>query len=87
MERAAAQYRRDLRKITEGVTGFLTRLDQLMQEPSTVERGKRIAALSNELEMLNDSVRYGSLGINFRTDKKPARITALNRISTDRGDQ
>lgn len=77
MERAASQYRRDLRKLTEAVTGFLARLDALMQQPSTVERGKKIAALSNALEMTNDQVRYGSLGINFRTDTKPTRKAAL----------
>ena len=77
MERAAAHYRRDLKKLTEGVTGFLARLDRVMREPSTAERGNKIVELCNALDMLNDGVRYGSLGINFRTDKKPARQAAL----------
>lgn len=67
---ARTQYRRDLVKLTEGVIVFLRRLDELMQQPSTVERGRKIAALSNALEMMNDQIRYESLGINFRTDDK-----------------
>lgn len=73
MERAAAHYRRDLKKLTQSITAFLGRLDDLMKEPSTDERGRRIAKLCNAMEMVNDQVRYGSLGINFRTDKKPER--------------
>lgn len=83
MERAASHYRRELKKLTEGITGFLARLDALMQEPSTVERGKRLAKLSNDLELLNDSVRYGTLGINFRADTKPARKAALSATEGD----
>lgn len=63
-QRAASHYRRELRTLTESVTVFLARLDTLMQEPSTVERGRRIAKLCNAMELINDQVRHRSLGIN-----------------------
>lgn len=73
MERAAAHYRRNLKKLTESVVAFLGQLDVLMNQPSTVERGKKIALLCNSMEMVNDGVRYGALGIDFRKDKKSKR--------------
>jgi hypothetical protein len=73
MERAAPYYRRELVRLTEGVGVYLAKLDAIMKMPGTVERGKLIAKLSNDLEMLNDGVRYGALGIDFRTDTKPER--------------
>ena len=75
MMQAATQYHRDLKKLTETVKAFIARLDELMSQPSTVERGQRIAKICNALEMTNDSIRYGSLGIDFRTDKNPAPVT------------
>lgn len=83
MERAASHYRRELVKLTEGVTEFLAILDVLMRQPSTQERGKKIAKLSNAMEMLNDRIRYGALGINFRTDTKPAAQRALTKGERD----
>jgi hypothetical protein len=77
MRSAATHYKRDLRKLTEGVTAFLAILDREMGQPSTEMRGRRIAKLCNDLDMLNDRIRYSALGIDFRTDSKPARKAAL----------
>lgn len=71
--RDAKKYRKALVEITETVTGCLSALDRVMREPSSNERGKKVAAISNALEMQNDRIRYGVLGIDFRTDKKPTR--------------
>lgn len=49
--------RRHLRELTLAVQGFLVRLDNEMKGPSTVERGKRIAALANALDMTNQCAR------------------------------
>lgn len=77
---SAARYRKDLKKLTEGVTEFLARLDHTMKQPSSVERGRKIARLCNALEILNDCMRYGALEINFRTDKKPVREKVLKSL-------
>ena len=43
--------------------GFLAELDKVMMEgPSTVERGRKIAQLSNALDLRNDIVRRFTLG-------------------------
>lgn len=51
------KYRKALASLTSDVRAFLIELDYEMKKPSTNERGKRIAALSNALEMANDKVR------------------------------
>lgn len=72
---------RDLTKhmkdLTSSVEGFLARLDVVMRQPSSEAKGRRIAKLSNDLEMANDTVRYFGLGIDFRGDgKRKAKIRA-----------
>lgn len=59
-----------LNELTLSVTGFILRLDHLMKAPLTIERGKAIAALTNDLDMANDQARYFGLGIDYRTDEK-----------------
>jgi hypothetical protein len=64
---------RDLRKhltsLTKAVREHLGALDHLMRQPSTVERGRAIAALCNALEFANDSARRFGLGIDLSTGK------------------
>lgn len=62
-----------LKELTESVSGFLVRIDAEMKKPSTPERGKVIAGLSNALEIANDSARYFGLGVDYRKEKHPVR--------------
>ena len=71
----ARRQRNALAMLTLNVRAFLDRLDEAIKEPSTVERGKKIAQLANALEMANDTARYGALDIDFRTDKKGCAMT------------
>lgn len=58
--RRRRQLNRHLRDLTETVTAFLAALDAEMAKPASPERGGRIAALSNRLNLQNDlSRRYG----------------------------
>jgi hypothetical protein len=68
LKRQVRELTRHLKDLTAGVEGFLARLDVEMQGPSTEERGRRIAALRNQLEMANDQARYFGLGVDFRGD-------------------
>lgn len=73
----ARRYKVVLKELTSEVTKALRALDAAMKEPESVERGRRIAGIANALEMVNDSVHYFSLGVDWRTDKKtePTRVT------------
>lgn len=64
-------YKKTLRELTEQVRRYLYLLDKEMEtpRPGPGERGRHLGKLSNALEILNDSVRYGILGIDFRKDK------------------
>ncbi len=67
--RLARQQRKALVTLTENVREFLWHIDRAMEGPSTMERGKRIAALCNALALANDRVRYFTLGVDYRKDK------------------
>ena len=62
--------RKHLKELTERVMYELGEIDREMRQPQSPERGNRIAAISNRLEMANDRARYFGLGIDWRKDKK-----------------
>lgn len=64
---------RFLKGLSGAVTEALNALDAEMKQPSSRERGQRVAAICNQLDGANDAVRYFALGVNFRTDKKGVR--------------
>jgi hypothetical protein len=67
-----------LADLTESVLKYLSAFDSIMQQSSTFERGKNLAALNNWLELQNDeAMRYG-LGYGFR------KIDNLKRKGDDR---
>ena len=52
--------RKHLRDLTRGVEACLRAIDAEMAKPSSCERGKRIAAICNKLNLCNDiAKRYG----------------------------
>lgn len=69
--------KRELEQIVKDIEAFLQALDAEMKRPSSPERGRRVAALSNALEMRKDVIRFGVLDIDFRTGKKRVEIRAL----------
>ena len=61
--RRAGELKKSLMELTRSVDSFLELLDKEMVLPSTVERGRRIAALCNALNIKNDSAKHFGLGI------------------------
>jgi hypothetical protein len=79
--------RRKLSEMTGQVRAFLAMLDELMMQPSTVERGRKIAKLCNELALYNDGVRYFWCGVDYRSDtvvkargKSLQAVVAVDRV-------
>jgi hypothetical protein len=68
--------RRKLSEMAGQVRAYLAELDRVMQMPDGVERGKRIAQLSNALEVYNDQVRYFWCGVDYRTDARLRTVAA-----------
>lgn len=66
----ALRLRKHLAELSNANLGFIFQFDELMRQPSTVDRGKAVAKLLNALDMANDSARYFGLGVNVRNDKK-----------------
>jgi hypothetical protein len=71
--------RKYLRNLTGSVGCFLGVMDRLAVEPSSPQRGQKIAALCNALEMANDQARYFGLGVDYRTDKKAHGVETKGR--------
>jgi hypothetical protein len=60
--RCTSEYRKHLRDLTRHVTECLAAIDGEMAKPSSPERGKRIAAICNALNMSNDMAKRFGLG-------------------------
>lgn len=71
--------KRDLKRLSDAVLVFLHLLDAEMMAPSTEMRGRRVAKLCNLLDLENDRVRFGALGVNFRKDNKDKAVAKLLR--------
>ena len=61
-ERELRKVRKYLRELTRNVSAAITLLDDAMKGASTVERGRKVAAVCNALEFANDSARRFGLG-------------------------
>ena len=74
---ASRSEQRDLRKalkaLTASVRAALGELDAMMRAPESVGRSKKIAAISNALEMANDRARFFALGEDWRKEARRAR--------------
>lgn len=64
------KYEKSLRALVGDVQVVIRWLDAEMVKPSDVNRGKRIAKVTNALEMEIDKIRYFTLGVDYRTDNK-----------------
>lgn len=74
-QRRNRKLEKKLKSLTDDVMVFLHLLDKQLEQPAgdanvRVERGKRIARMSNWLDQRVDSIRYNELGVNFRGDDK-----------------
>jgi hypothetical protein len=80
-QRAARDTKKALQKLSDVVLVALSKIDQVMAEPASLERDKRFAAIANWLDMQNDAARYFSLDVDrTRDDKKKAVAAAQKRL-------
>jgi hypothetical protein len=69
----ANKHEQGLKDLTLAVLDYLSALDAVMSEPSSPERGSKVAKLSNALTWANDRAMHFSLGMEFEA------INALKR--------
>lgn len=60
------EFRDALVTLTQAVQRSLREIDVTMRLAESVERGKKIAAIANELEMANDRIRFFVLDVDWR---------------------
>lgn len=61
-QREIRELKKHLKYLVTITTQFIAQLDIEMRQPSTLERGSRIARMSNCLEMAKDRARHFGLG-------------------------
>lgn len=66
LRKEARRYKQRLKSLVYEVEAFLTLLDEEMKQPSTVERGKRIARLCNALEFEKDRAKHFGLDLPLK---------------------
>lgn len=68
-KREIRNLKKHLKELTTTVRRCIDALDAELQKPSSVERGSRIAAITNALELANDSARHFGLGEPLKKGK------------------
>jgi len=79
----ALKQRRTLEEFTDFIQQAVTALDQIMEGPVSNDRGRKVAAISNKLELQKDIVRLEALNIvppkplAYRPDGRGKKPVAL----------
>lgn len=76
-QKALRDKHKALQGLSDNVLLFLHQLDKVMRSPESKNRGAEVAKLCNALDLTNDQVRFGSLGVDFRADDKALVVARL----------
>lgn len=71
--------RQHLQRLSDAVLLHLHALDKTLSAEKTIaqDTSRKLAEIANWLELENDRIRYGILGIDFRQDDKPKAVRRL----------
>jgi hypothetical protein len=69
--------RKELQRLSDSTLLFLHYLDTVIGPEIPPLMGKKLASAANKFDLINDQVRYGSLGVDFRKDDKKKAIKKL----------
>lgn len=80
-KRELRNLKKNLKALTDNVLRHLVWLDEEMKKPESLSRGKRLAQISNALDIANDAARYHGLGVDFRKDNKDRERARVMRAA------
>ena len=66
LDKPASHYKKHLNLLTRHVRAALAQIDVIVTEPVSRERGAKIAAVCNALEMANDQAWHFGLGKSLK---------------------
>lgn len=66
----ARRQKKGVQDLTNAVTHAINQMEVLMKQPSTVERGRAIAKVLNELDLANDTARHFLLDVPLKKLKE-----------------
>lgn len=65
----ALRQREALKQLTVSVGQAIAALDEIMKQPSTLERAKRVVQVLTALEMAKDAARFFALDVDWRKER------------------
>jgi hypothetical protein len=77
MRNECVDLRKALQSLSDSALLFLNYLDTVIGPEIPLEMGKKLAKAANLFDFVNDQVRFGHLGVDFRKDDKAAAIKKL----------
>ncbi len=78
-QKEARELRRALQGLADQVLDYLDSFDTVMKAKPGPDRDAALARLNNALELANDRVRFGALGVDFRKDDKAAVLRSIRK--------
>lgn len=83
LRKEARELRKSLQQLSNAVLLHLHALDAAVAGEKTIPPAvsSKLAQLANELDLANDLVRFGVLGVDFRTDDKDKIIAKLKKAA------
>lgn len=84
-KREVTKQRKALQHLSDTVMVFLHRLDEQVGPDKRIpkELGRLMAAWANDLDMVNDAIRFNVLGVDFRKDNKARAVQKLMRSNVE----
>lgn len=81
LRKQVSEQKKALRRLSDAVLVFLHHLDNKIGPDKRIpeDLGRLLAKLVNGLDMVNDSVRYGQLGVDYQKDDKEKAVKQAMR--------
>jgi hypothetical protein len=77
LRKERGELRKALQLLSDSSLFFLNYLDTVIGPEIPREMGKKLAKAVNSFDFVNDQVRFGHLGVDFRKDDKSEAIRKL----------
>jgi hypothetical protein len=81
LQRERGKLRKDLQTLSDSILIYADWMDRKIGPEKSISRpiSSLIGKSLNALEMVNDRVRFGSLGVDFRKDDKKRAVEKLRK--------
>lgn len=87
IERTIRKMRQEVREAAENLIRCEQAMDFVMKKPESHERGKQMAAIANQIQLITDSLLHFTLGWEFPKMRSHRRKIEAVRASHGKGER